>query len=367
MKKYIQLAVGLLISGIFIFLAFYWGGVTLPEILSALGKTNWLIAFAAMVVVMLGFYVRAFRWRILLGPVKDVSANRLFDPMIIGFGFNNIFPARLGEFARPLALKKQEDIPYATGLSTVVVERLIDSICLLIFLLLMPFYITLNPDISYKIGDFTLNSAWLERQLPKFSIIAFVLLCGVGSFLIPPVKNLYIKILHAMKFVPQGIRNKLEEIIHTVEMGFKSVKSPKALVLISIQSMVIWLSMAWSYQLISLGFPAFTLSFSESVAIMSILCVVVALPSSPGYWGVFEAGGVFALLIMGVIAQGDAKASSNAFAFTMVNHLIQWVPITLWGVWAARKLAISAHDAEEVAEETVEEGLDPDKQEESAI
>jgi uncharacterized membrane protein YbhN (UPF0104 family) len=61
---------------------------------------------------------------------------------------------------------------------------------------------------------------------------------------------------------------------------------------------------------------------------MVIICFFIALPSVPGYWGVWEAGGVFALALFGV-NQRDAAG------FTLVNHAVQLFPVILIGLISA--------------------------------
>jgi hypothetical protein len=63
-------------------------------------------------------------------------------------------------------------------------------------------------------------------------------------------------------------------------------------------------------------------------AVMIIICLFIALPSVPGFWGLWEAGGVFALSLFGV--------STNAAAgFTLANHGIQLFPIIFVGFISA--------------------------------
>ena len=57
---------------------------------------------------------------------------------------------------------------------------------------------------------------------------------------------------------------------------------------------------------------------------MIIICFFIALPSAPGYWGLWEAGGVFALTLFGISA-------SEAASFTLVNQVIQFLPVILAG------------------------------------
>jgi hypothetical protein len=61
---------------------------------------------------------------------------------------------------------------------------------------------------------------------------------------------------------------------------------------------------------------------------MVIICFVIALPSVPGFWGLWEAGGVFALMLFGV-------AEKDAAGFTLANHAVQMFPVILVGMLSA--------------------------------
>jgi hypothetical protein len=61
---------------------------------------------------------------------------------------------------------------------------------------------------------------------------------------------------------------------------------------------------------------------------MIIICFFIALPSVPGYWGLWEASGVFALIIFDV-------SSKDALGFTLANHAIQMFPVIIAGFISA--------------------------------
>lgn len=355
-KKYLQLIVGLVISALFIYLALWWGNVSYSELWSAIAKTNWWWGAAMIAVTMLSFYWRAFRWKIMLDPVKKVTAARLFDPLMVGFAFNNVLPARAGEIARPFALKKKEGVPFGAGLSTVVVERFVDVLTLLVFLIIMPYIVTFDETVtrSYSLGGgrtVDVNAAWIQDNLPKMSVLALVLLCGIVSFLIPPIKEFYFLILRKMPVIPDKFKEKLIDFANGFVEGFNSLKSFKAVVLVIIHSAIIWLLIAFGYQVMAWGFPGVEMSFNQAIAFMVIVCVVISIPSSPGFFGVFEFGGVVALVMMGLVPN-TPEGGSQAFAYTLVAHFLQWAPTTIVGLISATRLSISASEAEAVAEET---------------
>lgn len=365
-RKHLQLAIGILVSAFFIWFAFWAGEFTPADIWDAFKRTNWLYAIPTGIVTLLGFYWRCFRWKIFLREAKDIPSGRLFGPLMVGFGFNNIFPARAGEIARPIALYKQERVPLGAGISTVVLERLVDVFTLLALLITMPLYVELSDSISreFTVGETTyvLNAEWLRGKLPALSAMAFILFCGIVSFLIPPVRAIYLKILDRLPLIPDGIKEKLAGFVQSFADGCRCLQDVKALFWITFHSVVIWFSVAWSFQIMSWGFPGVEFGFGGALALLVVTCLVISIPSSPGYWGIYEFGGMVALLMMGVVADNEAGASA-AMTFTLVVHAIQWVPTTAIGLWYAAKISVTPSDVEEV--EATQEGSSSDGREEA--
>lgn len=348
-KKYLQLIIGIAVSLFFIWFAFHAGGVTFKEIGDALKSTNWWWGIPFMVITMASFYWRGFRYQILLESVKKIPVHRLYPPIMIGFAFNNILPARIGEFVRPVALAKSEKVPFGAGLSSVVVERVVDVFVLLFLLIITPYIVTLDPEISRTLtiggNDFNISASWLESKMPILSLFALILLAGLVSFLIPPIERLYILILEKLPLLPQGIREKLIHFVGSFSKGCDCLKSPKAIVLITIHSLIIWFSVAFTFYMMSWGFKGVEMNYYQSLVFLVTTCVVISIPSSPGYWGIYEFGGMVGLMMMGVVPDTPAGASLG-FTFTLVIHFLQWLPITAYGLWAAAKMSISASDAE---------------------
>ena len=84
----------------------------------------------------------------------------------------------------------------------------------------------------------------------------------------------------------------------------------------------------------ALGSPGIELSFFEMTAVLVIICFFIALPSVPGFWGIWEAGGVFALALFGV-------SSKDAAGFTLANHAIQIFPVIVIGLISAMKTGVN--------------------------
>ena len=126
----------------------------------------------------------------------------------------------------------------------------------------------------------------------------------------------------------------LTDFLENFALGFALIKNPKKVGICIILSIIIWSLAALSYYVMALGCPGIRLSYFEIMAVMIIICLFIALPSVPGYWGLWEAGGVFALSLFGVSAK-------EALGFTLVNHVIQIVPVIIVGLVSAMIMGVN--------------------------
>ena len=93
-------------------------------------KLIWI--FIVLILFTFSNYLRAKRWEALLEVMGYSSRTfNTFGSVMLGY-FANLGIPRLGEFIRPATLSKYEDIPFEKNIGTIIVERIIDVICLLI-------------------------------------------------------------------------------------------------------------------------------------------------------------------------------------------------------------------------------------------
>lgn len=130
MKK--QFLLGILISAIFLYLAFR--NVDLTKMISALQQAHYLWLIPGILFMFLSLLIRAYRWHYFLLPIREVKFSKLFSAMMIGYMANNVFPLRLGELLRAVAIGRSAGISRASAFATIIVERIIDIISLLIIL-----------------------------------------------------------------------------------------------------------------------------------------------------------------------------------------------------------------------------------------
>jgi uncharacterized protein (TIRG00374 family) len=334
----ISLVVGIALSAAALYFAFR--NVPLNDLWQYLKSINYLWTFPAVILVLVSFFFRALRWQFILASSHKIGIWRAFHPMMIGFMINCILPGRLGEFARPVILQKNEKIPFATGIATVAAERVFDVGALVFFAVITLAAIEIDPAAEIVFGDFHLNRSTLEALFNRIIILGVLLIAAIIMLSIPIIRRgihrVILTIPSLALFAGESVKTKITEkvcrplirFVDNIALGFTLIKYPKKIFICALYSCLIWVIAAFSWYVFSLGSPGIHLSYAEMYAAMVIVCLFIALPSVPGFWGVWEAGGVFAMSIFGASTQAAA-------GFTLANHGVQLFPVIIVGFISA--------------------------------
>jgi uncharacterized protein (TIRG00374 family) len=315
---------------------------------------HWLAAGA--VAGFFSFVVRALRWQVILGASKKLSFGAVYHPTIIAFMINTILPGRVGELARPAILKQKNQVPFTLGLTTVIAERMLDMITLIALFAWVMAVVHIDPGLEISFQDKQLDREMLEALAGKISMLCVVITVVLSVFSVPAVQRfLKAALLTAPGFIfgrrPDvaeklclKISIPLGRMIDHAGSGLILVRRPGRLLLCLFYSVVIWLMQAAAIYLATFAFPAVELDFFQALAVFIIICFFIILPSVPGFWGIWEAGSVFALALFGV-------KKDLAAGFSLVSHAMLLFPILIAGmvslVITGVKISAAAHtDAE---------------------
>jgi hypothetical protein len=277
----------------------------------------------------------------IVGAIRFVTFWDAFHPLSIGFMINNVFPGRTGEIVRPVILKlRSRRISFTSGLATVAAERLMDLVFLVVLFLYIFYTIDLASGKDFDVSGYHVNRDILLTVLKGFIFLGIVLLMAILALGFQQTRNLSIHLIYKIPalffFSGVSFKQKISQKlcaplvagIEHLSLGFSLVRQPKRIYITSLITGVIWITQALSFYLVALGCPGLNLSFPEITATMILVCFAIIPPSVPGYWGLWEAGGIFALSLFGVTHQ-------EAVGYTLINHVVQLFPVTLIGMVSA--------------------------------
>ena len=340
----ISMSLGILLSALALYLSFR--NVPFADLATYLTTINYFWILPSVFIALISFVIRTLRWQFILGAAHTVSFWQAFHPMMIGFMLNCILPGRIGELARPAILQKKDNIPFSTGLATVAAERLFDIILLIILLITVFAFVYIDPALDISFGKYHLNRETLIAIGAGMFKLSAVLIAGIIIINFSATQKVVKRLIMAMPsiffFVGSDFKNRMQERICTpligflenLVLGFALIKNPKKVGICIVLSTIIWTLAALSYYVMALGCPGIRLSYFEIMAVMIIICLFIALPSVPGFWGLWEAGGVFALSLFGISAK-------EALGFTLANHVIQMVPVIIIGILSAMTIGVN--------------------------
>ncbi len=336
-KLVISFLVGSAFSALALWLALR--NVPLDELLAYMTAIDPGWTAFTLVLVLLSFSLRVVRWKLILHPAARVPFWDAFHPLMIGFMLNCILPGRVGELARPALLSRNRKIPMTTGLATVAAERLMDITMLMLLFVLVISRVSISPSLDMVFGKHHLNREILEGVALAMAQAAGIFILAVGligydrtrgwvqSVVAKAAAFLETRPGAAARFFYRAC-NLLLKIIDNVAAGLALGKDPVRLAACAGLTVGVWITAAFSYYTMAKGCPGIDLTPAQMTAVMVIICFVIALPSVPGFWGLWEAGGVFALAVFGV-------EPTDAAGYTLVNHAVQMLPVIAVGLISA--------------------------------
>ncbi len=314
------MGLGLAISSLFVWMVVR--GVDAAAAFDELRRANPSFYVPAAVVLMASIWVRAVRWRVLLGPVGSVGTSAAFTALTIGYMANNALPARLGEFVRVYVLNRETRIRAPAILGTIILERVFDVLTLVVLLVLA-----------------ALASGWRSpwnvplAGLAGAAVVAFAIMYMMVSGLIKPSSPV-ISTLRRLAERPFG--GAVTRLISSLIEGFRSVASGRALVTILGLSVGSWLIESAVYFLVLRAFGIHEGGYWLAIVVTCISNLSGVIPAGPANIGAFEFFTKEAVVLFGVDGE-------KGLAFAIAAHFVVIIPPTVLGlllVWRKGLLAL---------------------------
>lgn len=306
MKVDKRLLASLAISAVFVVLAV--SKVDLAEMWRSMRQADYLYVLPSAAAVILSLFIRALRWKLLLGPVKTCPVKSLFAATMIGAMGNNVLPARLGEVVRADAIGRKENVSRSASFATIVVERMIDLFTVLLFLGIV---IPSVPSKEIKTGGYTMLGVSLAA-------LAFLMFLRVKSASAMRLLRFFCRPL------PEKLRSRIERMMLSFVDGLGILTKGRHMPAIALLSVLIWLSLTSSVIFMFMAF-GWDLPIHAAVVVLVATAFGVMIPAAPGFVGTYHVSCQLGLAIYDI-----DRASS--LGYSIVLHATQWVPVTALGL-----------------------------------
>jgi len=264
MIPFLKFSLPLLVGLVLLFYAFK--NVQLDDFLSKLNLTRYGWVIGSMLLSLVAYVSRAYRWQLLLRAAdQKVSTFRLTLAVFVGFLANLAFP-RLGEVVRCAILKKTNQIPVSLSIGTVVTERIIDSLVLFFFLTIA------------LLLEFDLIVTYFESILSVYYIpLDGILYATLTLFMIFSI--LFFVILRTNKSWSQRIKKMTLEVLK----GILTIKSIQSKSLFLITTTVMWFTyFLMSYMIFFALEETSSLSLTAGFMLLVSGGIALALPVQGG-------------------------------------------------------------------------------------
>jgi len=307
-SKFLHWAIALLLAGVLLYYSLR--GIEWRQVWTTLLSTRWAYVGMMLIVTTGSLILRAIRWRVLLqagGPVRVATA---FWATCAGYFGNNFLPARAGEVIRSMMVDAEAGLGRTFVLTTALSERMVDAVALVLISSLVLLTLADRP-------------GWYAAAARPFAIIG---ISGVLAIAILPRLERFLNRLMDRFPIPERFRGKLKHILEQVLNGLRAFHDVRRLLAFVTLTAVIWFMDAIG---VILGARSLDLDLNLSMAYLLItgLGLGSALPSTPGYVGIYQFVAVQVLTPFGF-------PKSKVIAFTFLLQGLQYLCTAIWGLFA---------------------------------
>ena len=296
-------------------------GLDWPSVSAAIGRSDWRLIALAVVFVLLTYFVRALRWRVLLAPLADASVRDLFAATTVGFSAVFLI-GRAGEVVRPTFLPLRDSrVRPAAAFVTIGVERIYDMVAVVLL-----FAVNLIWFRAPGGGD----AAAYARVREAGIILLVAAACGIFALVV--FKRYSRQVIGwceaRLERAPRWLKragNLLTHLLEQVAGALSVLVSARALALTVGLTALLWGIIAVANWLVM---RAFGLPFgaTETLFVLGWALVGSLVPTPGGAAGAFHAVTAAGLIFLGIPRE-------EAAAISIVLHLVVFAPALLFGLY----------------------------------
>ena len=299
--------IGLAVSAVFAYLGVR--GVDLGHVWRALRRCSWWTLVPALALLAVGNMIRALRWQLQFAPATRPRFRPALSALLIGTFFNNVLPARAGEAAQVMALRRSSRTSLSETAATVLLGRIWDVLSVLVLLFCLAPWL---PPVS-----------WLRAAV----YLAIGLVAGIAALVLAGHRLVRL-VLRPLARLPFLTIAHTDSAAAGIWRGLVSVRRPAPAVVALVLTTASWVVFGISNWLVLEGF-SLGLSPLAGILVSIALSLALILPSSPASIGVFEAAVLIALKPYGV-------PKADALSAALVLHALNLFPYLVAGIVCLR-------------------------------
>ena len=269
------------------------------------------------VCVMATYWARAIRWRYLLEPVGPTTFRTVLRTTVIGFAALAILPARVGDVLRPYLLARREGLATSATFATVVIERVLDLIAVLVLLAIYVWGFARGGPLPDRLLNPVKVSATLAAAVS-------VVLMALMWILATHPERIGRLAAAASRFLPGRVSERVGQLVSTFSGGFAATREPRAMLLAMLWSFPLWLAIAAEAWAVTTAF-GIDMPFAGTFLLQALLVIGVAVPTPGGVGSYHEAYRIGVTTFFGA-------PNDRAVAAAILTHAISFVPVVLLGV-----------------------------------
>ena len=307
MKKHKDKILGLIISLVFIGLIVW--NLDFRQLINTFKIFNYRVLLLFMPIYILSIYIRGARWKYLLCNDPKLTVKEAFYTFTTGNTLNSYLPARAGDFWRAYHVGNKIKESKMKLLGSIILERLIDGISILLIL----FFAIM----TYFKHPWIIKIAFLSAAIFLGALVFFVLLFKTNKTSVFLKKISQTRLLKPFESTIKKISAHIESFIS----GFEVLNRPEYLGIAFLMSIFAWLLECFVTYVLILGFGQ---HFGISIAffVISFIALSMVIPSSSVFVGPYQLAYILALNIYHI-------PKSQALGIAFIHQITIMILITL--------------------------------------
>ncbi|WP_083886967.1 lysylphosphatidylglycerol synthase transmembrane domain-containing protein [Nodosilinea nodulosa] len=296
------------------------------EVWASLRQAHWGWVLVGWLAYMAVFWVRAWRWGTLLsGSVRPGRFRSRLMATFVGYGASSVLPAHAGEFVRSALLNRLDAVPFGPSLGTIVVERLLDVG--VVFGLLV---------LAAAAGGLPTDSLVVEALVWLATAIVTVWLLLLLSARFPePILAAIAALCRRLGLA--GFGQWLTRLVGGFLNGLEVLRQPRRTGIALGQAVLSWGLNGITYWAVLKALNIDIVGVWGAFFTQSATALAIALPSSPGYIGPFEAGLRYALGLYGVPVD-------QVVAYAVIMRFLMYITVPVIAAAIALSLGLRTAD-----------------------